>query len=205
MSGAPTPAAPGTPTPPTPTPPTPPAAAQPPAPASTPTRSDQSAPAQEPVDWKAEARKHEARAKANRAEAEANAAAAEELAQLKASQMSDAQKSAKKLADTEAELARYKTREQVAKWAGEIVQGSSVPASALRGATREELEAHFEELKVLITPQLPDPPPVPSVTQTPATPPGNVPLRDQIAAAEAAGNKDLVAQLKAIQLGSVSP
>lgn len=192
---APTPADPGTPTPSAPPVPTPPPAAQPPANAPAPT--DPPAPAQEP-DWKTEARKWEDRAKANKA-------AAEELERIKAEKMTDEQKAAKALADAQAELAQYKTREQVATWSAEIVQGSSVPASALRGSTREELAAHFEELKALITPQPPAAPPVPSVTQTPATPPGNVSLRDQIAAAEAAGNKDLVASLKAMQLGSVSP
>ncbi|MBN0039380.1 hypothetical protein JN535_04220 [Cellulosimicrobium cellulans] len=199
MSGAPTPAAPGTPTPPTPTSAPPPAAAQPPAPAPAPTPipADPPAPAQEP-DWKAEARKWEDRAKANKA-------AAEELERIKAEKMTDEQKAAKALADAQAELAQYKTREQVATWSAEIVQGSSVPASALRGSTREELEAHFEELKALITPQPPAAQPVPTVTQTPPTPPGNVPLRDQIAAAEKAGNFELAGQLKAMQLGSVSP
>jgi hypothetical protein len=198
MSGAPTPAAPGTTTPSTPTP-APQAAEQPAAPATTPTPTptDPPAPAQEP-DWKTEARKWEDRAKANKA-------AAEELERIKAEKMTDEQKAAKALADAQAELAQYKTREQVAMWSAEIVQGSNVPASALRGSTRDELQAHFEELKALITPQPPAAQPVPTVTQTPSTPPGNVPLRDQIAAAEKAGDLQLAGQLKAMQLGSVSP
>lgn len=51
----------------------------------------------------------------------------------------------------EAELTKYRTKEQVGKWADEIVKGSDVPASALRGSTREELAEHFEVLKGLVT------------------------------------------------------
>ena len=34
--------------------------------------------------------------------------------------------------------------------AEQIAKGSAVPATALRGATKEDLQAHFEELKALI-------------------------------------------------------
>lgn len=142
-----------------------------------------------------EARKWEARAKENKA-------AADELAALKASQLTEAEKATKALADAQTELAGYKTREQVAAWSSEIVRGTSVPASALRGSTREELEAHFEQLKSLITTQTPPADPVPSITDAPPRPAGNVPLREQIAAAEKAGDKALVGVLKAMQLGT---
>lgn len=64
---------------------------------------------------------------------------------------SEAQKQAEALAAAQKELDRYKTREQTSAWAKEIVKGSPVPPSALRGSTREELQAHFEELKPLVT------------------------------------------------------
>ena len=63
----------------------------------------------------------------------------------------------------EAELGKYRTREQVAKWAEEIVKDSEVPAAALRGSTREELEEHFNVLKALVKPAPP---------RRTATPPG---------------------------------
>src|SRR5665647_658635 len=51
-----------------------------------------------------------------------------------------------------AELAKYRTGEQVSKWAVEIVKDSPIPASVLRGSTKEELVEHFEQLKALAVP-----------------------------------------------------
>ena len=118
------------------------------------------APAEDKTDWKAEARKHEARAKENKA-------AADELAALKASQLTEAQKAEKALADARAELAKYQKRDEVAGWAKEITKDSPVPPDALRGSTREELEAHHTQLASLITGK----PAIPK----PATPPGKSP------------------------------
>lgn len=53
-------------------------------------------------------------------------------------------------AKAEAEL-----REKLAKEAADIVKGSKVPATALRGNTREELQAHFAELNALIPEEQP--------------------------------------------------
>ncbi|NKY08937.1 hypothetical protein [Cellulomonas hominis] len=53
----------------------------------------------------------------------------------------------------EGKVATFEGKQQVADWAKEIVKDSVVPASALRGSTREELEAHFAELKPLLTAQ----------------------------------------------------
>ena len=50
------------------------------------------------------------------------------------------------------ELTKYRTREQVAKWAAEIVKDSPIPANVLRGSTKEELVEHFEQLKALAVP-----------------------------------------------------
>lgn len=55
----------------------------------------------------------------------------------------------------EAELVKYRTKEQVATWAAEITKGSDVPASVLRGSTREELAEHFEVLKGLVAKNAP--------------------------------------------------
>lgn len=152
-------------------------------------------PAQEP-DWKAEARKWEQRAKENKT-------AAERLAEIEESQKTEAQKQAEALETANKELAKYKHREQVSKWANEIVDDEKfkgIPAAALKGSTREELEAHAEILKPLITPPTQAASPVPTIGTTPQS--GNIPLRDQIAAAEASGSKELVAALKAMQLSN---
>lgn len=42
-------------------------------------------------------------------------------------------------------------------WAEEITKGSPVPASVLRGATKEELQAHFDEISSIV-PATPDRP-----------------------------------------------
>lgn len=52
----------------------------------------------------------------------------------------------------EKELNKYRTREQVSQWAAEIVKDSAIPASVLRGSTKEELAEHFEQLKALAPP-----------------------------------------------------
>ena len=153
-------------------------------------------PAQEP-DWKAEARKWEQRAKENKT-------AAERLAEIEEAQKTEAQKQAEALETANKELAKYKHREQVANWANEIVNDEKfkgIPAAALKGDTREELEAHAEILRPLITPPNPSAQPVPSIGNTPRHS-GNIPIGEQIAAAEAAGNKQLVAALKAMQLNN---
>lgn len=47
------------------------------------------------------------------------------------------------------QLAAYQLKEQVTGWAADIVKDSAIPASVLRGSTKEELEAHFTELQAL--------------------------------------------------------
>lgn len=70
---------------------------------------------------------------------------------------SDLQRLEERAAAAEAKVARFEAAEQRAQWAAEIVKDSAVPASALRGETREELEAHFAELQPLIgQAQVPD-------------------------------------------------
>ena len=63
----------------------------------------------------------------------------------------------------EKKAAAFEAKEQRTKWAEEIVKDSGVPAAALRGSTKEELQEHFNVLKALVT--------KPSPTRT-ATPPG---------------------------------
>lgn len=106
------------------------------------TASTDSTPAQE-TDWKEMARKWEARAKENKA-------AADRLNEIEEASKSEQQKLQEKFDAVSRELDAYKTREQVAAWASEIVDGSDVPATVLRGSTREELQAHFDELKTVL-------------------------------------------------------
>lgn len=106
-----------------------------PAPAPTP-----APPAQEP-DWKSEARKWEERSKSNKS-------AFDELTAK--FQTVEAERNELKAA---ADKAAQET--QRATLVAEIAEAKGVPASALRGDTREELEAHAETLAELIKPSAP--------------------------------------------------
>lgn len=76
----------------------------------------------------------------------AKAAKFEDLEQASKSEL---QKALDEVASLKTELGAHKTKEQVAAWAAEIVKDSDIPATVLRGSTREELEQHFEQLKGL--------------------------------------------------------
>ena len=106
------------------------------------TSQPEAAPAQE-VDWKAEARKWEQRAKENKT-------AAERLAEIEEASKTEAQKQAERLAEYEAKVKEYETREQIAAWKAEVSRETGVPAAVLAGSTKEELQAHAETLKPLI-------------------------------------------------------
>lgn len=110
----------------------------PPEPAPTPAPAP--APAQEP-DWKAEARKWEQRSKENKT-------ALDELAGKYTAADTERTELATKLQTYEAEKER-------AALVSEVATAKGVPASALRGTTREELEAHAEVLAELIKPSGP--------------------------------------------------
>lgn len=72
------------------------------------------------------------------------------------------QKERERAEAAERKAAAYEAKEQVAAWASEIVKGSSIPANALRGSTKEELTEHFEVLKSI----------APATAQRRGTPPG---------------------------------
>lgn len=96
------------------------------------------------TDWKAEARKWEARAKENKD-------AAEELARLKESQMTEAEKAAAHLAEVEAELARLKAEQQRRADAAEVARQTGVPVSLLEfcadRASMDAFAAEYAEAK----------------------------------------------------------
>ena len=86
------------------------------------------------VNWKAEARKWEARAKANRD-------AAQELEAMKAAQMSETEKLQKRAEEAEAKVQQYEQERQHATDAAEVAAETGVPAHLLAHcATREHME-----------------------------------------------------------------
>lgn len=68
----------------------------------------------------------------------------------------EAQKRDELIAELQGKVKEYKTREQVAAWKAEVATATGIPAAALAGSTKEEIEAHAETLKPLIAPT--DPP-----------------------------------------------
>lgn len=95
------------------------------------------------TDWKAEARKWEDRAKANKA-------AADKLAEIEEASKTAEQKAAERTAELEAKVKQYESEKQIAGWKSEVEKATGVPAAALAGSTKEEIEAHAETLKPLI-------------------------------------------------------
>lgn len=87
-----------------------------------------------------------------RTQAKENAEAAKRLAEMEEAQKTESQRQAEALEAANARLAEYERREQMAGWVAHVSKDTGVPASALRGSTLEEIEAHAEELKSLITP-----------------------------------------------------
>ena len=90
------------------------------------------------------------REKAKYADYEDLKAKASEFDKAQDAQKTETQKSADALAALQSKVDAYESKEKVASWASEITKESAVPASALRGTTREDLEAHFKELEALI-------------------------------------------------------
>lgn len=103
------------------------------------------APAQEPTDWKAEARKWEERAKTNKT-------AAEKLAEIEEASKTETQKAIERAEKAEKALAERDAKSALAAARDEVAAATGVPAAALRGSTKEELEAHAAELAPLIAP-----------------------------------------------------
>ncbi|WP_419704980.1 hypothetical protein [Promicromonospora sp. NFX87] len=103
---------------------------------------------------------------------------AEKLAEIEASQLSEAEKTAARIAALEAENQGFKTKEQVSGWKKQVSEETGVPAAALKGSSLEELQAHAEALKPLIAaaapPEPPAPPAGPTVPGEGGTPPAGV-------------------------------
>lgn len=147
--------------------------------------------------------------KALNAERDAREAAEKELASVRAKlqEFEDRDKSEEQKRAEEAERLRSEIAELTrAKTLAEVANTAGIPAELLAGpksGAAEDVQAYAEALSEWRGAQAEGKPStvVPTIGQTPRV--GNVPLKDQIAAAEAAGDKALVAALKAQQLGAV--
>lgn len=108
-------------------------------------------------------------------------AKAEKFDKAEQASLSEIERERKARETVEVELKKYQTREQVSKWAVEIVKDSPIPASVLRGSTKEELIEHFEQLKELK--ELAAPPPKTRTHVPPGKPTDGEPTGSRAAAA----------------------
>ena len=149
--------------------------------------------------------------KALNAERERAESAEKELAATRArvQEFEDRDKSEEQRRAEEAERLRGEIAELTrAKTLAEVSNTAGVPADLLAGpvsGSAEDIQAYAEALSEWRGAQVAAgnaAAVVPTIGQTPRV--GNVPLKDQIAAAEAAGEKALVAALKAQQLSTIN-
>lgn len=71
----------------------------------------------------------------------------EELAKLRDKDKTELQKATERAEAAEAALAEREAKEAIAQAVREVAKATGVPEEALRGANREEIEAHAEALK----------------------------------------------------------
>lgn len=142
------------------------------------------------VDWRAEARKWEKRSKAN-------ADAAAELEKLKA----EVEAKTAKFDEISAELEKLKADAAHEALLAEVSKAKGVPASALRGSTKEELEAHADVLVGLLKSSAEEKKPIPGFSSVGGG--GSVSLDDQIAIAEAEKDWVTARRLKSMKLAEM--
>lgn len=156
----------------------------------------------EDIDYKAKYEEAIGHSRTWEQRAKENKAARDELEQLKEAQKTDEQKRQEREAERDRELAVLRAEKQQREWAQDVAQTTGVPAEVLRGSTLEEIEQHAALLAPAYEKPKPAADPVTSIAQQPRI--GNVSLTDQIAAAEQAGEKALVAALKAQKLAATN-
>lgn len=100
----------------------------------------------EETDWKAEARKWEARSKSNKAEADQLREKAAKWDEAQEAGKSELQRLQEQLAAATAERDALAKEKETAQWAREVAEAKHVPASVLRGSTKEEMEAHADAI-----------------------------------------------------------
>lgn len=75
-----------------------------------------------------------------------NKAAADELQQLKEAQLSEAEKTAKRIKELEAANAAYEAERQQNEWKAQVSKETGVPASLLHGDTLEAMTANAKAI-----------------------------------------------------------
>ncbi len=80
-------------------------------------------------------------------------AKAEKLDASEEAQKSELEKAVARAEKAEGELSKAAAEREVQTWRDEVAKDKGVPADVLRGTTKEELEAHADALKSVITPE----------------------------------------------------
>lgn len=102
------------------------------------------------VDWQAKAEATLAESRKWEARAKENSTAAARLAEIEEASKTAEQRAAERLAELEAKVNGYETRDQINAWKAEVAEATGVPAALLAGSTKEEIEAHAAIAKPLI-------------------------------------------------------
>lgn len=109
--------------------------------------SEAQTPAQE-IDWKAEARKWESRAKDNKSALDAlQTKLDQEAARVSALESKNTELTEK--------VTGFEEEKALTELVSKVAEAKGVPASALRGRTEDELNAHADTLKTLLEPSAP--------------------------------------------------
>lgn len=116
-------------------------------------------PPAEPVDLAAEVAKWKALSRKNEERAKENDAAAKRLAEIDEANKTEAEKLQARADAAEKALAEREAADTLQRLTAEVAEAKGVPAAVLRGATREDLEAHADTYLA----SLPVIPPVPAV------------------------------------------
>lgn len=98
------------------------------------------------TDWKAEAEKWKALSRKNEDQAKANAEKAKQLDELEEANKTELEKWKSRAETAEAKNTEFETAKERATVRAEVAKAKGIPESALRGSTKEELEAHADEL-----------------------------------------------------------
>lgn len=107
----------------------------------------------DPIDWEAKYKEALGQSRDWEKKAKANKAAADELEKLKESQMSEAEKAAKRTQELEAQVADYKAKEQQADWKAQVSAETGVPADVIEGDSLEAMQSHAKRIHELLNPK----------------------------------------------------
>lgn len=106
---------------------------------------------------RAEAEKWKALSRKNEEQAKANAEKAKKFDELEEANKTEQEKLLARAEAAEKKLSEREAKDAAAATAAEVAKEKGVPVSALRGSTKEELEAHADELLAILPKKDPAP------------------------------------------------